>query len=223
MGIDTDGSNALDGELIYERRFGARNQLEVALPFASMPSLGGRTRGVGDLAVGAKRVLHARFDDTTRRGETSAVQAEVSLPTGDDDRGFGAGTPVFTLFGAYDALFSRRSFLQLQAGVDLPADTDAASRAIFARAALGFSRSAGGGFGRTWSPMLEVATEKPLEGGGPWRTDIAPGMQVTLNARQHVRAAVGYRKALTQRRERADQLLFYVLWDWGDGGLGDGW
>lgn len=224
LGFDLGGSKGVDGELGYEHRLGPRSQLEIALPFAAVPlEAGGTTRGLGDVVVGLKRVLTARYDDSTRLGSIFAVQGEVSLPTGDSRRGLGAGTPVFGVFGAYDRLLPGRGFLQVQAGADLPANTDDAPRTAFLRTALGMSIAGGNGSGRTWSPMIEVAGERPLDGSGPTQWDLAPGLQVTLSARQHVRAAFGYLRPLTQRHEREDQFLFYLLWDWADGGFLEGW
>ena len=48
-------------------------------------------------------------------------------------------------------------------------------------------------------------------------------MQFTLNTRQHVMANVGVRLPVNARSGRQTQLLVYVLWDWFDGGLLDGW
>jgi len=223
-GMALQRGHATEGELAYERRLGARGQLEVAAPFASLPDeAGGTTRGIGDAVVGFKQVIGARYDDATRRGSIFALQAEVSLPTGSERRGLGAGTPVFSLFGAYDVLLPPRGFLQFQGGIDVPHDTGKAARSAFLRSAFGFSLSSGEGFGRTWSPMIEVAGERPLDGSEAAQWDLVPGLQVTLNTRQHVRAAVGYQMPLTSTQGRPSQLLFYVLWDWADGGLKEGW
>ena len=46
---------------------------------------------------------------------------------------------------------------------------------------------------------------------------------MTLNRRQHVRAAVGVQVPLTNRIDRAAQVGFYLLWDWFDGGFLAGW
>ena len=44
-----------------------------------------------------------------------------------------------------------------------------------------------------------------------------------LNTRQHVMAAAGFRVPVTERAERETQFVFYLLWDWFDGGVLEGW
>jgi hypothetical protein len=52
---------------------------------------------------------------------------------------------------------------------------------------------------------------------------VVPEFQVTLSRRQHVRAALGYDVPLNDTAGRSTQLMMYVLWDWFDGGLLEGW
>jgi hypothetical protein len=46
---------------------------------------------------------------------------------------------------------------------------------------------------------------------------------VTLNRRQHIRASVGVRTPVNNRMGRSTQIVFYLLWDWFDGGFTAGW
>jgi hypothetical protein len=48
-------------------------------------------------------------------------------------------------------------------------------------------------------------------------------MQVTISKRQHVRADLGLRIPVTNTAGRPKQIVFYVLWDWFDGRLNEGW
>jgi hypothetical protein len=48
-------------------------------------------------------------------------------------------------------------------------------------------------------------------------------MQVSLSKRQHILAAGGIRIPVSARDGRHVQVLTYLLWDWFDGGLRDGW
>ena len=70
--------------------------------------------------------------------------------------------------------------------------------------------------------MVELLGSVPLEGGSTnW--SIVPQIQVTLNKRQHVMLNVGVRTPLTDTDTRSTNFVMYILWDWFDGGLLDGW
>ena len=53
--------------------------------------------------------------------------------------------------------------------------------------------------------------------------DIVPQFQVTLSQRQHVRVNLGVSIPVTNTADRPIQAVMYVLWDWFDGGLREGW
>lgn len=214
-----EGNGSVDSKFIYERRFGARNQIELILPFSAHQAASGEpwSGGVGDIALGAKRAL---YHDSSR-GSIFSAAAEIILPTGDSDRGFGKGTTVFEPFVAFGQRFAGRSFLQIQSGVEVPADTAEAAREAFLRLAAGrsFVQSR---WGRTWSPMLEVVAARELVSGEPMHWDLVPQMQVTLSTRQHVMVNAGVRLPLNER-DRSTQVIVYMLWDWFDGPLLKGW
>jgi hypothetical protein len=71
--------------------------------------------------------------------------------------------------------------------------------------------------------MLEVLAARPLVSGAAIEWDLLPGAQVTLNTRQHVRLAGGVRLPVTEATERKTSVIFYLLWDWYEGGLFKGW
>jgi hypothetical protein len=50
-----------------------------------------------------------------------------------------------------------------------------------------------------------------------------PQFQVSLNKRQHILAATGFRVPINDRAGRDVEFVFYLLWDWFDGGVRDGW
>jgi hypothetical protein len=64
---------------------------------------------------------------------------------------------------------------------------------------------------------------RELVAGEQTQWDILPQMQVTLSRRQHVMMNIGVRLPLTDAGSRDTQLLFYLLWDWFDGGFFSGW
>jgi hypothetical protein len=79
-----------------------------------------------------------------------------------------------------------------------------------------------GRFGRMWSPMLEVLGSRTLASGGRVDWDVLPGVQATLNRRQHVRLAGGVRLPVADADARRKSVLVYLLWDWYEGGFFDG-
>jgi len=225
--IATESPSSISNKLIYEKRFGARNQFEVIVPFGwkdnggtGLPpgDSGDWTGGIGDIAVGAKRALF----HSLKHGSIFSVAGELALPTGDRDKGFGKGTALFEPFVAYGQLLPAGFFLHSQAGAELPFDTDRAAQEAFWRAALGRSFEPQR-FGRAWTPMLEILGARELVAGEKSQWDLVPQMQVTLSRRQHIMLALGARVPLTESGPRKTGLMFYLLWDWFDGGLFDGW
>jgi len=220
--IATDGPGAVVNEVVYERRFGARNQIEFKVPFAVNhdQSAGDWRFGAGDIAVGLKRALYHDFD----RGTIFSAAAELIVPTGDESAGAGAGVAIFEPFVSFGQILRADSFVQAQAGLELPTDTDPAEREAFWRLVFGRTWTQGPmGFGRAWTPMIELLAARALEDGESTHWDIAPQVQVTLNTRQHIMLNVGVRTPLNDRAGRQTRLMVYLLWDWFDGGLFDGW
>jgi hypothetical protein len=222
VGVAAEGSGALDNELVYEKRFGARNQLEVAVPFgASERVTGDWAGGVGDIALGVKRALY----HSSARGNIFSAAAEVVLPTGDEDEGFGKGFTLFEPFLAFGQILPGDAFLHVQGGLEIPiddTDADDADDEAFLRVAVGRSFTQGR-FGRSWSPIVELLAWRDLGSGAEIHWDAAPQFQVTLNTRQHVMANFGVRLPLDDTAGRDVQVVAYLLWDWFDGGFFEGW
>ena len=213
-------------QFVYERRFGPGAQLEISIPFgwvqrtrdAVVGTTTDWTGGLGDIAIGFKQVmLHS-----LKRGVILSVGGDAQFPTGDEDDGLGIGTTLFELFLAGGAILFKDGFLQVQTGVELPAREGRAVQEGFWRAALGAS-STEGRFGRTYSPIVEVLGARELSTSAPAEWDLLPQLQITLSKRQHIRANLGVRVPLTQTSTRQKELLFYLLWDWFDGGFLEGW
>ncbi|HEY3653923.1 MAG TPA: cytochrome c [Steroidobacteraceae bacterium] len=222
--VAAKGAPGVTNDITYEYRIDGRNQLEVALPVSSLHrDTGGYDTGIGDLALGLKHVFFWNLDAAGRRGSIFAVQSEIVLPTGNSSKGFGTGEATLGVFGSYDVLLPQSTFLQFQAGGDFPRHTQTTPNDVFARSAFGASFSGGGGFSRQWSPMLELVADRNLQTGATTNWDLVPQFQVTLNTRQHIRADLAYRLALNNTTGRANEVMFYFLWDWFDGGLFEGW
>lgn len=201
----------------YERRFGPLNQFEVIVPFGSIDATDGRSSGVGDIALEYKRTLA----HSLARGNIFSVTGELVLPTGSSARGLGKGYAVLEPFATFGQLLPANSFVQVQAGFALPLEREHDDE-LFWRAAVGTSLESPR-FGRVWSPMFEVLAARPLVARARINWDVVPGMQVTLNARQHVRLAGGLRVPVTNTAARKKSLIVYLLWDWYEGGFFQGW
>lgn len=217
--IAVEGPGSVMNEVVYEKRFGARNQFELAVPFGVRERAPDDwTGGMGDIALGVKRALF----HSLASGTIFSAAAEVILPTGDEDDGFGRGTTVFEPFVALGQLLPAESFLQLQGGVELPFDPDLAEEEAFWRAVLGTSLTVGR-WGRVWSPMVELLGARELAAGAVSIWDLLPQLQVTLSTRQHILANAGVRIPLNDAGSRQTELWIYLAWDWFDGGLLEGW
>jgi mono/diheme cytochrome c family protein len=216
----TEGNDSITHEFVWEQRFGALNQIEISVPItrADLGDPVGWSSGTGDLAIGVKHVLSHSLE----RGSILAVGGELVLPTGDEAKGFGVGTTVLEASIMYDKLLPRDSFLQVQAIGEFPSDSEVADEAVF-RAALGKTWTQDAPFGRAWTPMIEILGARELESGASTEWDVVPQFQVTLSARQHVMASAGFRVPMTERDSRPTELVFYLLWDWFDGGVLEGW
>jgi hypothetical protein len=71
--------------------------------------------------------------------------------------------------------------------------------------------------------MVELTAGREFAGDANIRYSIVPQIQITLNKRQHIMFNIGLRAPLNERDVRTTQLVFYVLWDWFDGTLFEGW
>jgi hypothetical protein len=71
--------------------------------------------------------------------------------------------------------------------------------------------------------MFELQGKYEDSPGADTEWDIIPQMQITLNTRQHVMASAGFAVPVTNRSSRDVEFVFYLLWDWFDGGVLEGW
>jgi len=179
----------------------------------------GSAFGIGDLNLGFKHVVYHDLS----RGAIVSLAAEVVLPTGDENDGFGKGTLIFEPSVAVGKILFNNGFLHLEALAEFPEDRNKANKEFQLLSAFGWTFTQPG-FGRAWTPMLEVVGKWEDEDQGTERfLDIAPQLQVTLNTRQHVMLNVGVIIPVTNTAGRPTRLAVYLLWDWYDGGFLDGW
>ena len=217
--VETYGPGSFSNHLIFEKRFGARDQLELDTPFGFVNRPGSTwAGGLGDISVAGKHVFYSSLND----GTILSGLAGIILPTGVQPLGLGSGTTAFegSLLGAQ--LLPARSFIQYQGTIEIPTQLALAPRTVSWSAAFGtsvpFTQIT-----RLWSPMIEVAGSRALLTDAPVDWAVVPQFQLTLSALQHVRGNVGVSLPLTQRDARHPQLLAYVLWDTFDGPLFQYW
>jgi len=218
MAFSSRAMTEVTTEFSYEYRLSARNQIELAVPVASIQGESGdRASGIGDVAVGLKRVLFASHNTIV------SGFGEIALPTGDSDKGLGSGVTTFSFHAMAGQLLPGNAFVQGQVGTDQPTDTSLAARTLFWRLNVGKSFREENGLGLMWTPMVEVVSDHDFAIGAPFLVEVIPQFQVTLNRRQHIRANVGLQIPASYREGRSTQFVFYLLWDWFDGGFLEGW
>jgi Cytochrome C oxidase, cbb3-type, subunit III len=215
--LTTEGSGDTLTKVIFEQRIGSRTQWEAVVPIPAHESAGDWSGGVGDLALAMKRVIHH-----SAQSRILSVIGELILPTGSEATGTGGGVTVFEPSLVFGQVLPGESFVQLQAGVGLSANRTKTANEVLWRAAVGKSFSQGR-FGRAWSPMLEALAARELGSGHATEWDLVPQVQVTLSRRHHIRLDVGMRVPVTEPGPRPTRFVSYLLWDWFDGGLLDGW
>jgi hypothetical protein len=213
------GAPGITHEFVHEQRFGVKNQIEIAVPLTFQDPNHTWYGGVGDTVFGLKRELFSNL----RSGSILSLQGEVIAPTGNRLRGLGTGTTTFGMFGAFGQLFPTNTFVQFQGGADLPRDTEKAPRSVFYHTVVGQGFAQDQGLGRLWSPMIEFLGNREFATGAKTNWDVLPEMQVTISKRQHIRANLGVRVPMNNTAGRSVQVMFYLLWDWGDGKLNEGW
>lgn len=218
----SEGTRTTQAALIYEKRFGARNQMEYDIPFSMTHS---RVEGksshsgvkLGDISVAYKRVLA----HDGNRGYILSAGTEVVLPTGDTASGAGSGATILEPFILAAHTLPANSYLQVHGGYEAAVGRKKESSAAYVRTALG--TTVGSAYGRAFSPMVEVVADRDFFKGAITQWDWIPQMEVSLSRRQHILASIGMRIPVTDRKTRPRELVAYLNWDWYDGGLFSAW
>jgi mono/diheme cytochrome c family protein len=217
--VNAQGEPGVDSTTIYEHRLGATAMIEAAVPYQFTHGGGNWSAAFGDIALGYKQTLF----HSVERGAILSAGGEIVAPTGSSERGTGGQSTVFEMFGAYGQLLPASAFLQIQTGIELPVHTDKLPRAYFLRTAIGKTFATEGGLGRRWSPMIEAIADRDLASGASTNWDLIPQIQIPLSKRLHVLGNVGFRFPANNTADRPRQFMFYLLWDWFDGSLLEGW
>jgi mono/diheme cytochrome c family protein len=217
--LNTQGAPGVGSAVVYEKRVGARGQIEANVPYNFAHDSGAWQSGFGDLTLGYKHVLF----HSLKTGSIFSLLGEVTAPTGDSIKGTGSGTTIFETSAAFGQLFPKDAFIQVHTGAELPAHTNVAPQAYYLRTALGKTFATDHGLGRRWTPMAEFIYDRDLVKGAPNNWTIVPELQIPLSKRLHVLGGIGYAIPANHTEDRQRQAMFYVLWDFADGKLTEGW
>lgn len=206
------GARETELEVAYENRVGPRFQYELVLPVRAQAGPGDG-RGVGDVELEAKRVLH--FDPA--RLQILSAGIGLTLPTGSAAKGLGGDTAFIAPFVAHGKGWGR-TFLQSKLGVEIPTESGKADTEL--TYAVGLSRALGPP--RTaWTPALELAGTYNARTRRPEYSAWVE-MSKPLNRLGHVIGSMGARIPVRPRGD-AWRIEAYLLWDFGDGPLWVGW
>ena len=214
-----EGRSEIESEFTYEKRFGARGQLEVTVPFlrADLGPGQGAQAGIGDVELAWKQTVLADLNS----GTIVSLGGAAILPTGDESKGFGSGSVALEPFVLFGQVLPDDAFIQGQVFAGFPLSSGLNDELGW-RAAVGKTWAVENGFGRSWTPMVEFLGARELVSGAETEWDIVPQLQVSLSQRQHVLFNAGARIPLDDP-SRDTQFVFYIIWDWYDGGLWEGW
>lgn len=205
------GDGAWLTRLTYERRIGARGQVELTLPFAvNDPDDGPTEGGAGDFALGYKYVLYASLSRLT----IAASSLELVVPSGDSDRGLGADTVSFE-----PSLHLGRGLgpfvLQGQVTGIAPIDEDRADREVRYRLATSYPL---GPLRRDWWPTLELEVLQNVTAGKETLL-LTPQIYKAIRARGHLALAVGVQVPVAGTHPFDYRVVAFLLWEYLDGGL----
>jgi mono/diheme cytochrome c family protein len=199
----TRGRAALE----FEMRLGPRAGVEAVLPAESVGSVTGAVVGLGDIAFGAKYVLHAPAD----RPRIVTAGVEVVAPSGSLRWGFGEGTAVIEPYVAAAAMW--RS-IALQGGVRAEYYTNPLPGEFYPYVGYDVSVS------RDLSPAPSTWTFGIEVNGAARAVGITPYVVKGLNASGTITGAFGVRLPLSAPFPQLyDQMRWtgYLRWDYRDG------
>jgi mono/diheme cytochrome c family protein len=218
--IDARSPNNIESQFVLEKRIGATGQLEFTLPFARIdggPGLG-KNFGVGDFGVAWKQNVIANVDS----GTILSLLGEMVLPTGNERRGLGTGSMAFETHALFGQMLPDDFVFQGQLFASFPLRSKL-TQEVGLNLNIGKTFAEEDGYGRAWTPAIEIVGRQELASGARTEWDIVPQMQVSLSTLQHVLVSAGYRIPVTNTSGRSGQFVFYFIWDWYDGGLFEFW
>lgn len=207
-----DGVRDWVTELSFEKRIGARGEIEVGLPFAVHDMTNGATTGgIGDLGLAYKHVLYANLPSLT----IVSASLDLVLPTGDRDRHLGDGT-----VSVEPSLLAGQQIhnfvIQGQIRGIAPIDEQRADRGVDYNFAFSYPLSP---LKSAWVPTLELEVLQNVT-AAQHNVLLTPEIYKGLTARGHIAVAVGAQIPVAGDADPFDyRVLTFLLWDYADGGL----
>ena len=71
--------------------------------------------------------------------------------------------------------------------------------------------------------MAELIADRDLTLARKTNWGVVPQMQIPISKRLHILGSIGVRMPVNNAADRQKQLMFYLLWDFVDGRLKEGW
>ena len=190
-------------EVVFEKRFGKRNNVEIEFPFASFPNGDGRVTGLQDLKAAVKRVF------LSDREGTRIVSGgfEVAFPSANTANGLGEGRYRYEPFVAA-GLSRGLTTLQTQFAVEFEKVTEGSSSEI--EREYSYNIFAGRDLSTRptrWSLGVELnGVNKDLA--------LTPQIRKGLVRTGALAAALGAQIPINHRDERRSRIVAYLLWDY---------
>jgi hypothetical protein len=144
------------------------------------------------------------------------------LPTGNERRGLGTGSMAFETHALFGQTLPADFVFQGQLFASFPL-RNKLTQEVGLNLNLQKTFAEEDGFGRAWTPAIEIVGRQELASGAKTEWDVVPQLQVSLSTLQHILVSAGYRIPVTNTSGRSGQFVFYFIWDWYDGGLFEYW
>lgn len=215
--FNTTGARDITSTSIYERRFGARGQLEVNLPSPASIAAPAPRRASAISAWRGNETCWPMWIAARSSACLAKSCSRQAMPRGAWETAPSVLRPMPCSPNPCRESFSCKA----TSSANSPPARDFQMEA-HAHLSLGRTFAGDKGWGRSWSPQVELLT---------WH-EFSPGAQVIGISRHSCRSVFpapaysgqrGPARSLNNAAERKPMFVFYVIWDWYDAGLFEGW
>lgn len=201
--------------LYYANRFGTRFQYEIKLPLQNLSSSAKNETGIGDLELGLKYA----FYDNYKNLSILTGGFEISLPTGNESKGFGKGTVFLNPYIAIGKGIGDKIELQGSVKIETPIERNKANPELFYALSTTLVIPEGK---RGFFPGIELAGVKTF-GTNEHTISIIPKVYIALTKRGHLALSIGREIPIYGDRTFKYRYVAFLLWEYVDGGILSGW